>query len=771
MPSALQRNDLLEDRGLRGRAFADAWTRRLESWLVDLWEESTAGEGGEDLALVAVGGQGRGELAPESDLDLLLLTGPNTAADGVAEKLWYPIWDAGLKLGHSVRSVRATLSLASEDLETATSLLSARHVAGDVQLSTELAERAAAAWRKRGRKWLEELARSVEDRHAAAGEVAFDLEPDLKEGRGGLRDVHALAWAVAAGAEPDAALMEGLQARHDALFEVRVELHRLSGKPGDRLLLQDQDVIATRLDLGDADELMARVSTAGRAIAHASDEVWHDIRSSLNGTFFSRLRRDRPVEGELAVVDARVVLADGDTPVTDPFEVLRVATLAARQGVRIGRGTIDALLAAPSPSPSTPWPEDARRQFCTLLLCGHAMVPVVEALDHAGLWQRLLPEWAANSSRPQRNAYHRWTVDRHLLEATAEAAVLAPTVPRPDLLAMGLLLHDIAKGFPERGDHSVVGAEMARDIAGRMGFDDADVDTIAALVRHHLLLPDVATRRDLDDRATLEFVAREVGTDERLVLLRAMAEADGIATGPAAWSPWKAQLVERLATRTLGLLGGAQVATVVPDGFPSEAQRRMLDGGGVTIESGGEVITIACPDRPGVFVRVAGALALHGLEVVEARIHSERGMALDEFRVRAGPSGSIPWERVERDVTRVLEGRLALHARIQERSRSHRRRRQVGLHQFAPTVRFDNGASAGRTVVEVLGPDSFGLLYRLARAFGEFDLDITSARIHTMGQDVVDTFDVAGIDGGRIEDPDLQAEIRRALLDAMDVAD
>ena len=327
MPPPLQRSDLLADNGLTGRAFCHAYGDLVEAWLCEIFDEATAGEPDPGVALVAVGGQGRRELAPQSDLDLLLLVGKGAdgTASAVAEKLWYPIWDTGLKLGHAVRSVRDTLTLAAEDLETATSLLSVRHLAGDRSLSDELAEKAKVNWRKKGRRWLEELARAVEIRHESAGEVAFQLEPDLKEGWGGLRDVHALGWARAAGADVDARLLADLQRDHDTLLEVRIELHRAASKPGDRLLLQDQDAVATRLGDVDADALMARVAAAGRTIAWASDESWHEIKLGLNGAFFGRFRKERRLEGDLVLRDARVCLADESLPVTDPVTVLRVA--------------------------------------------------------------------------------------------------------------------------------------------------------------------------------------------------------------------------------------------------------------------------------------------------------------------------------------------------------------------------------------------------------------------------------------------------------------
>jgi [protein-PII] uridylyltransferase len=455
-----------------------------------------------------------------------------------------------------------------------------------------------------------------------------------------------------------------------------------------------------------------------------------------------------------------VCLADETTPVTDPTAVLRVAVAAARQRTRIGLRTLALLEQAP-PLPE-PWPDAARRLFCDLLLTGPAAISVIEALDQWGLWVRLLPEWEPNQSRPQRNAYHRFTVDRHLLETAAEAAGLIHRVPSPDLLVMSALLHDIGKGYP--GDHSEVGETLARTITTRMGFPPEDVATIDAAVRHHLLLPDVATRRDIDDVATIEFVAREVQTTDRLALLRALCEADSIATGPSAWGPWKAQLVEQLADRTAHLLGGGRIEDVVRETFPTEEQRRLMGEGVLRVDTDDERITVVCPDRVGVFCRVAGALALHGLDIVQAAIHSADGMVVDEFRVTAGASDRVPWEKVTDDVTRALEGRLALQARLEERVRSHRRRHRPGLSQLAPLVRFDNDASTEATVLEVVGPDAMGLLYRVTRVMADLDLDVRSAKIHTMGVDVVDTFYVVDRDGAKLTDNEFQGEIRRALL-------
>ncbi|HMU80585.1 MAG TPA: hypothetical protein PKC57_10025, partial [Microthrixaceae bacterium] len=294
MAIPLHRSSLLDDRSCGGRGFCDRYTQVVEDWLRSLWVDAVAAAGGGDgMALVAVGGQGRGELCPGSDLDLLLLADKGVDAARVADGLWYPIWDERLKLGHAVRSIRDTLALAAEDLETATALLSARHVAGDPALTAELAEKARLAWQRKGRRWLDVLSRAVQARHAAHGEVAFDLEPDLKEGRGGLRDVHALAWARAAGADVDERLLAELFDHHDALLAVRVELHRAGGRAGDVLTLDDQDDVAARL--GDVDEITRVRQTPERHVVftHREAERRADeaVRAEENDLAFAFRRR------------------------------------------------------------------------------------------------------------------------------------------------------------------------------------------------------------------------------------------------------------------------------------------------------------------------------------------------------------------------------------------------------------------------------------------------------------------------------------------------
>ncbi|MBK5222277.1 MAG: [protein-PII] uridylyltransferase [Acidimicrobiia bacterium] len=760
------RDALLANETLVGLSLCAALSGWADEWLAQLFGSALGGRPEDGLALVAVGGYGRAELSPQSDLDVVLVHGPRLDAGlvaAVAERLWYPIWDRGVKLGHAVRTVSDAVQLATTDLDTATALLDCRHIAGDVQLSAELAEAAADQWRRRGRRWLGELARSVELRHERAGEVAFLLEPDLKEGRGGLRDVHALRWAEAAGAVLADGDADDLLAYYETLLAVRVELHRRTRRPGDKLLLEEQDAVAAALGDHDADATMQRVASAARAIAWRGDEAWRVIGESLPRSFGRRGPRDQALGGGLVLRGGRVRL-DADVDLSDAVLPLRVAAIAARHGASVDRGALQAL--ADTPALPTPWPEPARRSFVDLFAAGHGAIDVVEALDHSGLWSRFVPEWDAVHSKPQRNAYHRFTVDRHLLEAAANASALVDRVDRPDLLVVGALLHDIGKGRP--GDHTEVGIDMVGEMGRRMGFDQGDVDDLVAMVRHRLLLPDVATRRDLADEGTIRLVADAVGSIRVLRLLDALTEADSLATGPAAWGEWKAHLVSVLVHRAAALLGDDQVIDLdSADDLPSAAHRALMANGRRHIHGEGEVLTVVDVDRPGLFSRTSGVLSLHGATVVEASAWSEEGGAVARFRVAPSSSRGVPWDKVAVDLDRALDGRLAITAKLAERIRTYRPTRSLVAHPVTTRVVIDNEVSAHATVVEVHTEDRMGVLYRITNALAELGLDIRSARVQTLGQEVVDSFYLLDSAGQKLVDPHALEAVDAAVLHAL----
>ncbi|MFE4826907.1 [protein-PII] uridylyltransferase [Streptomyces sp. NPDC056672] len=792
---AAARLRLLQEKTRPGPPRRAALARLTDDWLNALFTTAAQEAGVRGAALVAVGGYGRGELSPRSDLDLLLLhdgkSGPGAIA-ALADRVWYPVWDLGLALDHSVRTPGEARRTAAEDLKVQLGLLDARHVAGDLGLVTGVRTAILADWRNTAVKRLpalDELCRERAERH---GELQFLLEPDLKEARGGLRDATALR-AVAASWLADAP-REGLADARRALLDVRDALHLTTGRATDRLALQEQDPVAAELGLLDADVLLRQVYEAARTVSYASDVTWREVnrvlrsrsvRPRLRAMLGSKPAPERtPLADGVVEMDGEAVLARTARPERDPVLPLRAAAAAAQAGLPISLHAVRRLATAAKPLP-VPWPAEAREELVTLLGAGESTVPVWEALEAEGLITQLLPDWERVRCRPQRNAVHTWTVDRHLVETAVQASSLTRRVSRPDLLLVCALLHDIGKGWP--GDHSVAGEVIARDVAARIGFDQEDMGVIATVVRHHLLLIDTATRRDLDDPATVASVAARIGSVSTLELLHALTEADALATGPAAWSSWRASLVDDLVARVAAVLAGDAPAEPEPTA-PSAEQERLAvealrtgdpvlslraqaetrqeeDG---TPEPVGVELLIALPDQPGVLPAAAGVLALHRLTVRAADLRAielptELGgttgpgggtteVLLLSWRV-AAEYGSLPQAvRLRADLVRALDGSLDIPARLAEREAAYPRRR--GVQAPPPRVTVAPTASQLATVIEVRAQDAPGLLHRIGRALEEAAVRVRSAHVSTLGANAVDTVYVTRADGSPLPEAD-----------------
>lgn len=746
---------------LTGGALCEALSDATDDFLRALYAEATKQlKNTDDVALIAVGGYGRRELAPFSDLDVLLVHRGVKNIDEIASLMWYPIWDAGLKLGHAVRTPKETLQICATDLDTATALVTARHLAGSELLAQEVIGSARDAWRQRGRTWLVTLHERMQERYVTSGEVAFLLEPNIKEGLGGLRDIHALWWAVEAGLVLTSQDADALKKCNETLLQVRVALHQHTNRVGDVLHLEEQIPVAAALEYANDDALMSAIAVAGQQVAWISDEAWSQLDPPASASAVPQ-----GIASGVALVNGEIRLADDIDPADDPTLVLRVATAAARHRARIDRDSLNRLGERTQVWPD-PWPAGASDDLVALLLEGDAAIAVFEALDQRNLIVKVLPEWEPNRSRPQRNAYHRYTVDRHLWQTVANAAALADRVSRPDLLVLGALFHDIGKGYP--GDHTEVGVKMFATIGVRMGLSAEDIDIVTMLIQHHLLLPDIATRRDLSDDATLTMVAETVKTTLVLELLHALTEADSLATGSSAWGSWKAGLVTMLVDRVSHVLGGGDVQEVMWRLFPDAGVLEMMSAQKIEVRTTPDQITVVSPDRPGTFSRVAGVMALHGLDVLGAEAHSdEQGMAASEFRVVPPTYGPIEWQPIIADVTRVLKGELALDARLAERVATYRAPRATTASAPAPLrVRIDNAASSNATVIEIHAPDQLGILHRMTKALADCGLDIRHARVQTLGNEVVDTFYVRTANGTKVTDIQHQSEIQRAILHA-----
>jgi [protein-PII] uridylyltransferase len=743
-------------------------TQALRDALVDLFDFWLTTEGSElgirpdsGFALVAVGGLGRREMLPHSDVDLILLhdnIDPGTVSS-VADRLWYPLWDAHIRLDHSVRTVPQALQVASGDLPAALGMLEARHIAGDNELSNLLIGGVRRQWRTGIRNRFDELIEMTEARWERSGQVAHRAEPDLKSGRGGLRDVQLLnALSVAQltdgmpGLGPDAP-GGGLAAAHRHLLDVRTELHRVAGRGRDQLQAQDADEIGAALRIGDRFDLARLLTESARTISYSVEVGVRTAGNSLPRKGLSRLRRGpvrRPLDEGVVEHGGEVSLARDAQPGKDPGLITRVAAAAARSGLPISAATLTRL-SDQAPELREPWPRQALDDLVVLLASGPAAVDVVEALDRTGLWGRLLPEWGAVRDLPPRDAVHTWTVDRHLVETAVHASALTTRVSRPDLLLLGALLHDIGKG--RGGDHSVVGAEVADQIGTRMGLWPSDLSVLTAMVRHHLLLPHTATRRDLDDPTTVAAVVDALGGDPLLLeLLHALAEADSQATGPGVWGDWKAALIRELVRRCRLMMAGEELPAPAPidpelaqlaeDGAMHVALDPRPDGRGYTV-------TVVAPDEPGVLSDTAGVLALHGLRVQSASIGSHAGSTVNSFvvvpRFGAPPAAGL----LRQELVRARSGDLDLLAELGAKDRAAREsapsirpeRAVPGTYsQAPPRLIWLDTTDPGQVVLEVRAEDRIGMLCRLAGAFEGLGADVRWATVTTLGSTVVDSF-------------------------------
>ena len=719
-------------------------------------------EDGDDtgVALVAVGGYGRSELAPHSDLDVVLVHADEVDVRRVAQEVWYPLWDAGANIDHSVRALSEVTGAARDDPRVALGLLDTRHLAGDPSLTLRLRADLLAHWRRDARRQLPALRALVERRGERTGELAHASVPDLKESVGGLRDATVLRALVATWLVDVS--HSDLEPSRLALLDVRDVLHQVAGRATDRVAPETWPELATALGLPDAAAAQRQVREVGRRITHLSRLTWQRVDAVLARPAATRRRApelERVAPG-VAVSRGEVVLDRGTAPGSDPHLLVRAAAEAAERRLVLSPATAARLGRDGAVLPQ-PWGREARNLFTRLLAAGPGLLPVWETLDETGALGRLLPEWERVRLLPHASVVHRFTVDRHLVETCIEASRLIRRVSRPDVLMVAALLHDLGKG--QLVDHSVAGEPLAAAAAARMGFDEREAALVRGLVRWHLLLSEVSTTRDLEDPATVAYVVERVPDAETLDLLEVLTEADARATAPQAWTTWRAGLVADLARRVRRALGEGTVPEETGDAPPVvevaagvRADPRRVD---VRLETGeeGATVTVVSGDRTGLIADVAGALTVQRASIRSARAWTQDDLAVSVWDVDdTHLDEGILRQRLEA----VVAGRTDPAARL-------RPPRDTGLE---PSVQVRHDASHQATVMEVRVEDRPGVVYLVCSALAGLDVSVRSAHLTTLGPQAVDVFYVQEQGAGALSDERAASAVhavRQALQDTV----
>jgi [protein-PII] uridylyltransferase len=678
----------------------------------------------------------------------------------------YPLWDKK-SVDHSVRTRSETREAAASDLRVATGLLDIRLIAGSADLVASVQLDALEFWRKNAKENLTDLQKSLQVRHARAGELAYLLEPDLKEARGGLRDIQALRAISLSAAIP--VPLEKISWAEGTLNNVRESLHIASGRGKDRLLFQEQDKVAKLLDYPDADAMMGDVARAARSVDYLLNYTWHSLEHKSKDGLGRILKRPRvtTVAKNVSASNREIVIDPSTSLDDDPVVGLRAAATAAQLGLPLSLDTCSELsenLKKGQGKLSTPWPREARELLISLIGAGEAMVGIFESLDQEEIIFEWIPEWRSVRSLPQRNALHRHTVDRHMVETAVHAAKLTRKVQRPDLLLFAALFHDIGKGAQE--DHSVRGVRLIEPIAQRIGFDDKEIEILKNLVLHHLLLSSTATRRDLDDPATIQSILAVIPDVNTLELLHALSIADGEATGSAGWSDWKAALVNDLVQRVKRVMAGAEVAQQpeVSEEQRAQAEKEELR---VTLEehSSGYAVEVISPDKPGLLSIVAGVFNTTRLDVKSARTKTLGNSAVMYWIVTPEPHAPeisatklhdlIAMALIDsKDVEEKLFARAAAYASI------------PSIPVPDPEVEIFTDAATDATVIEVRSHDRPGLLFRIGAAITQSKIDIRSAIVTTLGAEAIDTLYVTELTGGPLS-PERATEVASHLKQAL----
>ncbi len=805
--------------GLGGVEVARLYSQAADEILVALWRFATETlypspnpTEAERLSLIAVGGYGRGVLAPFSDLDILFLRPWKTTArtETVAEFVLYVLWDLGLKVGSAARAVEECLALARTDMVVRTTLLEARFLAGDQPLAEDFLDRfRAMVTNADPRPFIAAKLDERTERHARTGAVRYRVEPNIKDGKGGLRDLNTLFW-IARSLAPEslmgaAVLDDLLTARErrtfdeafDFLWRVRAHLHLTAGRAEEKLTFDLQPEVARRMGWrGRGDEpaverfmrryfLVARdVGALTRAMSATLEARQQKKTLSLSRLMPGR-KRKLGVEGFIED-GGRLSVTGPDVFAQDPVKLLRLFVIADQHDLDVHPHAFSAVTRSLGlVTPRLRRNPEATAAFLHILAHGSRPYRVLTIMNETGLLGRFLPEWGRIVGQTQFNMYHAYTVDEHTLQAIGiindiwrgklqhdhpNSSAQIHLIADLEVLMLAMLLHDVGKGG-ERGQLED-GAIAARRACERLGVDPRRIELVVWLVRNHLALSDYAQKRDTSDPATIQAFAELVGDPERLRLLLVLTVADIRAVGPGVWNSWKGQLITSLYNGVEALFRGDDVQALDPLADHADLVARACETGAAVetrsgpgrIESTTE-IALAARDRPGLFADLTAVLAAAGADVTGARVATARdGTVLDVFQVQDGadaPYGQNEPRRLTRLVA-ALEAAARGEKPVDPPPMPKASPRRA-VFDVRPVVMIDTAASEAATVIEVSGADRPGLLAELSRTLTDLGLSIRSAHVAGFGERAVDSFYVVDAEGRKVFGEHRLDEIQTAL--------
>ncbi len=852
----------LEQGAHRGRSCAESLSYLQDTIIRELYTFATEHvfpapnpSEAERIAIAAVGGYGRGTLAPGSDIDLLFLLPYKQTpwGESVVEYMLYALWDLGLKVGHSTRSIADCIRLSREDFTIRTALLEARFIYGDRDLFADLEKRFDEEVVKgTGNEFVEAKLAERDVRHQRAGESRYLVEPNVKEGKGGLRDLNTLFWIakyVYRVKQTSDLVKVGVFTREEYqtfrkaenfLWAVRCELHFLTGRAEERITFDLQTEMAKRLGYQEHRGLKAverfmkhyfliakDVGDLTRIFCAVLEDQEKKKKPSI-GRFMQAMRRKKVIRG-FTVETGRLSVANVSFFEKDPVNLIRIFHVAESHGLDIHPDALKLVTRSLKlVDASLRKNEEANRLFLEILASKKTPEITLRLMNEAGVLGRFVPDFGRIVALMQFNMYHHYTADEHLLRAIGILSEVEKGKEREEYplahelmgklksrnaLYMAVFLHDIAKGRDE--DHSDAGAAIARKLCPRLGMGPGETETVAWLVQNHLVMSDVAQRRDIADPRTVRDFASLVQSPERLKMLYVLTVVDIKAVGPGVWNGWKGQLLRQLYFETEALLQGGESALnrkgrvaeakealaarlsdwsksaverylkrhgdaywISTDTDMQERHARFIEGAkdeplaiAAEPEPTRDVteLTLYTQDHPGLFARFAGACAVLGMNIVDAKIFTTRdGMALDMLWVQ-DPDGTAVREerrirRLEDMIRKVLAGEVLPPDAIESRQR---RERRADAFTVAPQVFIDNDASDAYTVIEVNGLDRPGLVHALSRALFHLGLTIGSAHITTYGERAVDVFYVKDVIGHKVTNANKKKAVERHLQEAL----